>query len=299
MVKWTSASIFHLLKSPTIEEIAELPKWEPPGKGKYSIGIVPIFKEEYAVPVGNSGCWFRLRSSGPKISSSEKTFRINKRLADCREKEIDLTKDLINKIKDEETEKLKKQTPPTHVDIDVLYRDDWFIVCAGAATKCDLVTLFLNDKLETFHCKLPEFEEDLTGLGLNLFRSEDLMVDNCELGAAVKIKLTDGTVADISESQYPTGLLTLLKRAKEVMHMGVKWEKFGGNIRRDLSFTAIADGFDPTEVDGEYDDPDEKDFVESRARAERFIQNMPLFLKDISVHCGGFVKVEPENDAKT
>ena len=297
-IKWGSASVFHLRNPLSIEHIDGLPKWKPPGKGKTSAGIVPIFKDEHAVPVNNSGGWFRLRFSGPKISTSEKTYRIDTRLAKAQKKGTVLTKDEIATIKDEEIEKLKKETPPTHMDVDVMYRDEWFLVCAGAASRCDLVTDFMLDKYPglNFAVKTPEIEGDLTGLGLELFGAEGLEVDNVALGSGVKIKMQDDSVVEVSDSEYPKKLISTLKAAKEVMTMCVEWDRFGGKIRRDLSFTGIFDGFDPTEIEGEYDDPGERKFIEAKQRAEDFVTNIPLMLKDIAVHCGGLVPLEDTED---
>ena len=85
-IKWGSASIYHLRNPLSLSHIAELPMWKPPGKGKTSAGIIPIFKTEHAVAINNSGGWFRLRFSGPKISGTEKTYRIDKRLAAAQKK---------------------------------------------------------------------------------------------------------------------------------------------------------------------------------------------------------------------
>jgi len=296
--KWGSCSIFHLRKAPTLEQIDELPKWAYPGKGKTTIGIVPIFRQQYAVPLENSGVWFRLRISGPVLVPSEKKYQVDTRIAKAVEKQLALTKDEINKITDEEVEKLKKKTPPTHKQIDVMFRDDWFIVCEGAANKSDAVTSFLLDKLSgEFSVKKPEIAGDLTGLGIELFKSEQLDVDNITLGSGVKVKMEDDTVVQVTKAQYPKVLLSTLKKCKEVMTMCVEWDKFGGSIRRDLSFTGVFDGFDPTEIEGEYPD-DERQFIESQARAVAFIKNMPLMLKDVAIHCGDLMPLpeEPEDN---
>jgi len=293
MKKWTSATLYRF-KNLDADSVGKLPQWVHPGKGKSAVGILPLFKNEICGPIKNSGGWFRIRFSAPKKNNSELELRINQRYAEAEKMGLSVTKEFTSKVKTEELNKLMKQTSPSHTSVDVMFTQDWMLITEGAASKCDMVTKFLLEKIDGFTCEPVSIEGDLTSLGMSLFQSEGLQVDNIELGPAVKVKMSDGTVNNVTESGYQKSLIGFLKKCKEVMHIGIVAKNFSGNIRRDFTMVGIDDGYDPSDV-GDYDDGPEKDYVLQKDRAEKFMAICYMF-KDVSIHCGGFTKLEEPDD---
>lgn len=309
MKGWKSATVYHLRQQLFLDLIENLPKWEKPLPGHNITGLVPIFKEEYATPLGNSGCWFRLRLSERKLSKTEYALRLAERLDESAE-EIDAAEDsdlLTRKIKQEVKNEMLLMTPPTHTEVDVMYRGDWFIVCSSAVATCDYVTHWLLQKLEKhFSVKVASIAGELAELGLNLFKEDFLQVDNIELGSRVKVKLKDGTVAQLENMDASPVVIDLLLQTKEVKSLQFNWRGMTARIKEDLTLSSIDDAFEvgnvvieqEADVNGEYDD-DERQFLESKTRAELFAGNIPMMLKDIAIHCGDFNPLTDLDDGKT
>ena len=295
MMAWKSATLYHLKQDLFPDLIDNLPKWKKPRKGANSTGLVALFKKEYSCPLGNSGCWFRLRISERKISKTELALRLAAQL-DKHAKEIDAddTDTVAKRIKEEVKAELMNETPPTHAEVDVMYRGDWFLICSGTDVTCDFVTGWLKQKLEKhFSVKVASIKGELSELGLSIFKSEVLQVDNIELGDRVKVKLKDDTVVQMEKMEPSPEVIELLLQTQEVKSLKFKWQGMTARVKEDLTLSGVVDGFDVAGVEyekentDEYDD-DERQFLEARARAELFSSNIPLMLTDISVHCGGF-----------
>ena len=297
---WKSATAYHLRQPLFIDQISNLPKWRRPAKGMHSFGIVPLFKKEFAAPLGNSGCWFRLRSSERKISKPEFAMRLQQRLDDAVYLIVE-DEELPKKIKDQVTTEMLEETPPTHTECDVMFRGDWFIVCSGTDKTCDSVTRWLRVQLDKhFSIKLAALHGELQSLGRVLFHSDMLAIDNIELEDRVKLKLTDDTVVQIEKMVPSQEVRELFYQTKEVKSLDFKWRGMTARVKEDLTLSAIDDSFDVTNVEYEKDDADEYDdderkYLESRARAELFAANIPVMIKDIAVHCDGLATIETES----
>lgn len=305
-MKWSSATLYHLRQQLFPDLIENLPPWEKPKPGHNSTGLVAIFKEEFATPLGNSGCWFRIRISERKISKSELALRLRERLDEAADEiEADETNSLADKIREEVRNEIKLLTPPTHTEVDVMYRGDWFIICSATVITCDYITHWLLQKLEKhFSVKVASLHGELSELGLSIFKSEVLQVDNVELGQRVKVKLKDDTVVQLENMDPSPEVIELLLQTKEVKSLQFNWRGMKARVKEDLTLSGIDDAFevgnmefeqDPND-DGEYDD-DERQFLESKARAELFAGNIPMMLKDIAIHCGDFNPLAEANDS--
>jgi len=291
--KWTSATVYHLRQKLMQDMVSNLPAWEEPAEGMDSIGLVELYPEEVVAPLGNSGGWFRIRRSVRNISSSEKTLRIANRLKEAEENGVDM--DDINEvraIKEAVILQLKKETPPTHSSVDVMFRGDWFVVASGTVSVCDNTTSWLKDKLKDhFVVSLAKLEDKLSDLGIQLL-SEGLNVDNITLGKDIKVIMPDKSQVEVTKSEYPSYLIDVLSRATEVKNMLLEWRGIKVKTKEDLTLSRIDDRFDVVHIEVEHDDNNDEDddyqwYMESRARAELFVTNMPLIVKDISLHCGG------------
>lgn len=306
ITKWSAATVYHLRQKLLLEHIENLPAWSEPGEGLDSIGVVPIFETDYATPLGNSGCWFRLRASIRKISNTEKRLRIAKCMSDAEEKGLteEDNHDELAALIEEVVLKLKKGTPPTHSEVDVMFRDGWLVVASASVSVCDQVVKFLNVTLDKhFSAAVMRMNGDLAELGVRLFKSDPflLAVDNIALGGQTKVVLSDKTIIDIQPSDYKFEYLEILQGAKEVKFLCVDWGGMSCKLKSDFTITGLDDGFSEGNVEIEPspdDDDDEPDddcvqHMQSRARAELFVTSIPRLLNEVAVHCGG-VKDLPE-----
>jgi hypothetical protein len=271
------------------------------------MGIVPIYCDDMAIPIANSGTWFRLRVSTRKPNTSELNRRVFARIETLKGKAKKSKVDYVKmpqaefaKIQDEVKAELTKETPPGHKDIDVMFMGDWFVVASSSARDCDLVTKFLLDKLGAdFSVCVATMagDEPLSEIGRGVLEAEGLKVDNIELKQQIKATLHDGTAISVGKADYSTDLLAVLQNASTVHSMSVLWGgEFTATVNSDFSFTAIKFDLDVDEIEG--DDDDHTGHLQDRERAKTFARSMPLFLKDLGTHHKGLAELPKHDEQK-
>jgi len=269
--KFKAATLFVLSEQIPIESIHDLPLWQEPEPGiVHSIGLTPISKE-LAVPLGNSGVWFRLKYSERKVSPSHLAHLMGERIAELEQK---LDRKIRGKekldVRDNILLELLKTAQPDHNEVDVMFRDGWFIVCSASAPVCDKATSFLREKLGSLPIKAAQMEsmDPLTMIGKGVLGADGLMVDNIQLGDKIKIRKGEDTAEQkaeriaVTHGAYDQDLLKLLQSGSTVESMSIDWGDYSVSLKPDMtSLSSIKDHHEPSEDFSAYEDKQEREFM--------------------------------------